>query len=81
MGSARPAFGAIPPLSELQARYLAMVLSKEISLPSVKEMEEAARVQEAEWNARFAEDLRIKSKRRWSISRTKGRGRAAFGGG
>ena len=61
LGSARPAFGAIPPMSEMQARYLAMVLNREVSLPSVEEMEKKAAALEKRWDTRFWDDQRIKS--------------------
>jgi dimethylaniline monooxygenase (N-oxide forming) len=38
IGFVRPAFGAIPPLAELQARWFALLLSGEVELPSISEM-------------------------------------------
>ncbi len=38
IGFVRPAFGAIPPLAELQARWFALLLSDEVNLPSISEM-------------------------------------------
>ena len=35
IGFVRPAFGAIPPLAELQARWFALLLSGEVKLPSI----------------------------------------------
>ena len=37
-GFARPAFGAIPPTTEMQARLWAMVLNEDVTLPSQEEM-------------------------------------------
>lgn len=39
IGFVRPAVGAIPPLAELQARYYALLLAGERTLPSIDEME------------------------------------------
>ncbi len=41
IGFVRPAFGAIPPLSELQARWFALVQSGEITLPARDRMKES----------------------------------------
>ncbi len=41
IGFLRPAFGAIPPLAELQARWFALLLSGRRVLPPVAEMQEA----------------------------------------
>jgi dimethylaniline monooxygenase (N-oxide forming) len=41
IGFLRPAFGAIPPLAELQARWFALVLSGTLALPTVDVMREA----------------------------------------
>lgn len=38
IGFVRPAFGAIPPLAELQARWFALMTSDKVSLPSPHEM-------------------------------------------
>lgn len=38
VGFARPSIGAIPPIAELQARYVALVLAEQRHLPSQKEM-------------------------------------------
>lgn len=43
VGFARPSIGAIPPISEMQARYLAQVLSGHSDLPSVDAMHERVR--------------------------------------
>jgi dimethylaniline monooxygenase (N-oxide forming) len=47
IGFLRPAFGAIPPLAELQARYFALVQSGRRVLPSPAEMRESI----AQWRA------------------------------
>jgi dimethylaniline monooxygenase (N-oxide forming) len=39
VGFVRPAFGAIPPLAELQARWFALVQSGRVTLPSADEMQ------------------------------------------
>jgi dimethylaniline monooxygenase (N-oxide forming) len=39
IGFVRPAFGAIPPLAELQARWFALVQSGRVGLPSQAEMQ------------------------------------------
>jgi hypothetical protein len=41
IGFLRPAFGAIPPLAELQARWFALVQSGERCLPSREQMSES----------------------------------------
>ena len=46
VGFARPAFGAIPPISELQCRYLAQLWSGQAALPSEERMEELAKFDE-----------------------------------
>jgi dimethylaniline monooxygenase (N-oxide forming) len=38
IGFLRPAFGAIPPLSELQARWFALLVSERLTLPDADEM-------------------------------------------
>jgi dimethylaniline monooxygenase (N-oxide forming) len=48
IGFARPAFGAIPPLAELQARWFALVAAGRSSLPSREMMEASV----AQWAAR-----------------------------
>lgn len=56
LGTARPAFGAIPPLSELQARRLAAAITGAAPLPPRAEMEAAAARDAAAWRARFPSD-------------------------
>ncbi len=41
IGFLRPAFGAIPPLAELQARWFALVQSGKVTLPSAAEMQQS----------------------------------------
>jgi dimethylaniline monooxygenase (N-oxide forming) len=41
IGFVRPAFGAIPPLAELQARWFALILSGRLALPSKSEMQQS----------------------------------------
>jgi len=41
IGFLRPAFGAIPPLAELQARWFALLVSNKLELPAAKEMRES----------------------------------------
>jgi dimethylaniline monooxygenase (N-oxide forming) len=41
LGFARPAFGAIPPIAELQARWFALVLAGKLELPPAGEMRAA----------------------------------------
>jgi len=55
-GFARPAFGSLPPTSEMQARYYAMVVNGEKHLPSVEEMEKMAEEDKKEWDRRFSYD-------------------------
>ncbi|HET7460280.1 MAG TPA: FAD-dependent oxidoreductase [Longimicrobium sp.] len=48
VGYARPAFGSVPPIAEMQARYLALLLSGARALPSEAEMR-----RDAEMHAEF----------------------------
>jgi dimethylaniline monooxygenase (N-oxide forming) len=41
IGFLRPAFGAIPPLAELQARWFALLMSNKLQLPAAGEMRES----------------------------------------
>ncbi|CAM9408227.1 unnamed protein product [Choristocarpus tenellus] len=60
-GFARPAFGSIPPTSEMQSRYFAMVTNGDLQLPSRKTMEKVSREDQSEWEWRFGYDaLRVK---------------------
>jgi len=49
VGYARPCFGAIPPLAEMQARLFAMVCSGEVELPSAENMHKLATADRAFW--------------------------------
>jgi len=40
IGFVRPCFGSIPPMSEMQARYIAQLISGNLQLPSKKELKE-----------------------------------------
>ncbi|MCB8954093.1 MAG: NAD(P)-binding domain-containing protein [Ardenticatenales bacterium] len=40
-GFARPHFGALPPVSEMQARWFALLTKGDLTLPSIEEMEQA----------------------------------------
>lgn len=55
IGFARPSIGAIPPIAELQARYLALVLAEQRQLPSQKEMQETVKFDNVNHN--FSKDL------------------------
>lgn len=59
LGTARPAFGAIPPLAELQARLLAAVAAGAARLPPPAAMAAEARRDREAWEARFADDPAI----------------------
>lgn len=61
LGTARPAFGAIPPLSELQARCVALAATGALPLPPRGEMEAEAARDRAMWEARFPGDKAIRS--------------------
>jgi dimethylaniline monooxygenase (N-oxide forming) len=55
-GLARPAFGAIPPISEMQARWFVRLCTGGASLPSRKRLELAILKDEAEARAQFPHD-------------------------
>ena len=55
-GFARPAFGSIPPTTEMQARLWALVLSGHILLPSAEVMIATSDKDRAEWERRFVYD-------------------------
>lgn len=57
-GFARPAFGAIPPTTEMQSRLWAMVVNGDIALPTEKDMVAEAKRDEAEWEYRFKHDAK-----------------------
>lgn len=56
MGFARPAFGSLPPVSEMQSRYYAMALSGQLTPPSKTEMEADIVADLAEQQKRFPWD-------------------------
>lgn len=55
-GFARPAFGSIPPTVEMQSRLWALVINKEVILPSREEMIRVAKEDRLNWEKRFAYD-------------------------
>ncbi len=57
-GFARPAFGSIPPTTEMQARLFCMVLNGDIKLPSKEEMTRIAAEDQANWEYRFGYDAK-----------------------
>jgi dimethylaniline monooxygenase (N-oxide forming) len=57
-GFARPAFGSVPPCSEMQCRLIAMVVSGEIKLPSSEELACIAKKDTANWEYRFGYDAK-----------------------
>jgi len=60
-GFARPAFGAIPPTTELQARLWAMVLHGDVTLPPQEDMARVAAEDKLNWETRFGYDaIRVK---------------------
>mmetsp|Transcript_31644 Transcript_31644/g.71137 ORF Transcript_31644/g.71137 Transcript_31644/m.71137 type:complete len:635 (-) Transcript_31644:271-2175(-) len=58
LGFARPAFGSIPPTSEMQSRFLAMVLSGELVLPGPEELARRAKLDQDNWDYRFGYDAK-----------------------
>ncbi len=57
-GFARPAFGSIPPTTEMQARLFAMVSNGELALPSKEEMRRVAEADQQNWEGRFGYDAK-----------------------
>ena len=55
-GFARPAFGSIPPTTEMQARLWAMVVDDQIELPSKRVMIKIAEEDQNNWQRRFGLD-------------------------
>jgi dimethylaniline monooxygenase (N-oxide forming) len=55
-GFARPAFGAIPPISEMQARWFALLCSGERSLPSPEKMRKVIKADNERALKQFPED-------------------------
>lgn len=56
MGLARPAFGAIPPIAEMQARWFALLCTGAVSLPPRSQMEQAIKDDDKEARAQFPDD-------------------------
>lgn len=57
-GFARPAFGAIPPTTEMQSRLWSLVLNGDMKLPSAEEMVKIAEVDRLNWEYRFGYDAK-----------------------
>ncbi len=57
-GFARPAFGSIPPATEMQSRLFAYVVNGDIKLPSAEEMTKVAAADQANWEMRFKSDAK-----------------------
>lgn len=57
-GFARPAFGSIPPTTEMQARLFTMVINGDIKLPSKEEMTRIADEDQKNWEYRFGYDAK-----------------------
>lgn len=57
-GFARPAFGAIPPTTEMQSRLYALVMNGEVELPSKEEMIKTAENDQKNWEMRFGYDAK-----------------------
>ena len=57
-GFARPAFGAIPPTTEMQARYYSMIINGDLQLPSREEMEAIAMKDRLNYDGRFGYDCK-----------------------
>jgi len=57
-GFARPAFGSIPPTTEMQSRFFSMVINGELKLPSAEEMTRVAAEDQKNWEIRFGYDAK-----------------------
>jgi dimethylaniline monooxygenase (N-oxide forming) len=57
-GFARPAFGSIPPTTEMQARLFAMVINGDLKLPSKDELKRVANEDRINWETRFIHDAK-----------------------
>jgi dimethylaniline monooxygenase (N-oxide forming) len=55
-GFARPAFGSIPPITEMQARLWAYIINGDIELPSNEIMKNVALNDKLNWERRFSYD-------------------------
>jgi dimethylaniline monooxygenase (N-oxide forming) len=56
LGFARPAFGAIPPIVELQSRLYALILTDKVVLPSENILVQIAYEDKVNWQKRFPDD-------------------------
>lgn len=57
-GFARPAFGSIPPATEMQSRLFSLVVNGELQLPSQEEMRKIAAEDQLNWETRFRSDAK-----------------------
>eukprot|EP01038_Epipyxis_sp_PR26KG_P007866 gene7866-10675_t len=57
-GFARPAFGSIPPATEMQSRLFALAVNGELALPSKEEMAADACKDQKNWETRFGYDAK-----------------------
>lgn len=57
-GFARPAFGSIPPTTEMQSRLFSLVINGEVALPSKDEMVRVAAEDQLDWEKRFGYDAK-----------------------
>ena len=57
-GFARPAFGSIPPTTEMQSRYFVAHLSNELQLPNEDNMKAIALYDQQQWEWRFGWDAK-----------------------
>eukprot|EP00904_Undaria_pinnatifida_P001516 jgi/Undpi1/11365/HiC_scaffold_30.g13662.m1 len=57
-GFARPAFGSIPPTSEMQSRFYSMVMNGDLKLPCRGKMVEVALEDKAQYDWRFGYDAK-----------------------
>jgi len=58
MGFARPAFGSIPPCSEMQSRLYSLVVSGDKKLPCSAELRKKCATDQANWDYRFGYDAK-----------------------
>lgn len=57
-GFARPAFGSIPPTTEMQSRFFVMHLNGELEMPSEEEARAIAEKDQINWETRFKHDAK-----------------------
>ena len=57
-GFARPAFGSIPPTTEMQSRFFVAHLNGELDIPTTDEMIASAELDQANWESRFGYDAK-----------------------